>query len=303
MKLMTVLAVTGQISAGFVLPLKNPRDHLRHHPPLRPYLELGEEKSLGQLKRVPVHPELLPMERGANVLLEGELVRTRNLATNKSTCEAHGYELVCATTRNDSCLLVLIDTRGSRKQPNTTAGWKIIEGRAENKLIGSCLRGKSGRDGTCYVGLVVMWPGSEILVRPEGRPPFLLVYQSIESGLLCDMDAIENGNKVKAAVRYQRSDELRTVKLQEKTTKREVYQAKNKARREQLTRERTWRENRERSVRQSCFKRTLRFIRELREVKDPKERIKILARRLKSLQKIRVKKLLAKNSAARCMAV
>lgn len=229
MRLFTLQAAVTKLDEGIELPVIDPTQALKVRPELSPFIVLGEQKPHSQHLRVPVAPELMPTSCRERRIYDAELKRTRPIPTSLSSAEAHGFEF-CPTedgVGSDRSILVLIDTRGSRHQPNCVAGWKKISGCSENLLVARHRSGISGRLGLCHIGLVRMHPGSELMVRAEGGGPFLLLYPGVEDGLLCDLDGLQNRNHLTAQERHARRDERRIARLQEQTRKRDEYRRRN----------------------------------------------------------------------------
>lgn len=292
MKLFTVRAGVLGVIQGFSLPLRNPvKDAKRVHPTLLPYLHLGNPNGgAGEYKRVPISPELMPGKHGPNMISDADLRKLRAHPTQLEDCEDHGYELVKAARDDDQRLLVYIDTNGSRHQPNTTSGWKVVRGRAENLLIAHCRPSAVARSSMCYVGLVLMYPGSELMIRPEGNKSFLLIYDSVEQGLVCDYDGLENRNHVTAAARHSHRDAMRAERLKKKEEKLAVFRRKNEEARRNRMRELKRMENYEREVRRRALKHAIRYAQKLRDVRDPKLRKELIEKRRKLLAHLRNKK-------------
>lgn len=288
MQLYTLRAEIPVIVPGIELPLENPAHERRRRPELSPFIHLGGAKGQGEYMRVPVSPALIG-KRGSRMIYDAELRRPKYTATGLTGPEAHGYELLPSENENDHRLLVLIDTRGSRHQPSCIAGWKVLVGRAENLLVVHHLPGVPGRDGMCHIGFVRMHPGSELMVRAEGGKPFLLVYPSVEAGLLCDLEGLQMRNQLNGHPRHLRRDERRAERLRVKTAKRAEYRKKNEeARRKKLEAEKR-QQSMERMAARSQFKKMMRYAQKLRAVRDPKERRELIARRLKLLSTLRKK--------------
>ena len=101
------------------------------------------------------------------------------------------YVLAKQNIGEDQRVLVRIDTSCWVYTRNSVGNWKVVKPEPEpQNVVGYGVHGIAGRIGNWDDGLVIMFPGDVIRVKPEGgyKTPyalFYLLFYDSEKGLLC----------------------------------------------------------------------------------------------------------------------